>query len=269
MEFGICIQSVIPVRAVPSHKSEMVNQLLFGEQYRVLQKDNGWLLIQQSYDNYEGWINAKQHYPLEEQEFIRLIDLDAAVTIDLVQLLSNETKQTVLPILLGSSLPGFDGRHFRIGHETFGFEGLISDPDILSKAVTPKERIKAKQGIIDDALLFLNAPYLWGGRTPFGIDCSGFVQMVYKLKKISLLRDASQQATQGEPLNFISEAEPGDLAFFDNNDGHIIHVGLIVDKNRIIHASGKVRVDIIDHEGIYNEEEQRYTHKLRLIKRII
>jgi len=104
-------------------------------------------------------------------------------------------------------------------------------------------------------MLFLNAPYLWGGRTPFGIDCSGFVQMVYKLKKIRLLRDASQQALHGEPLNFVSEAEPGDLAFFDNEEGIIMHVGLMIDKHRIIHASGNVHIDPVDHMGIYNERE--------------
>ncbi len=269
MEFGICLQSVIPVRAVPSHKSEMVTQVLFGEQYKVLQKDSNWLHIRLSYDNYEGWINIKQHCSLEEQEFIRLFNEDPAVTIDLVQLVSNETRQTVLPVMLGSTLPGFDGHLFKIGRDTYSFDGLTSNPGLFDKAITPKERIKIKQTIIDDAMLFLNAPYLWGGRTPFGIDCSGFIQMVYKLKRIKLLRDASLQATQGEPLNFVSEAEPGDIAFFDNEEGNIIHAGLLMDKNRIIHASGKVRVDIIDHEGIFNEEEQRYTHKLRIIKRIV
>ncbi len=269
MEFGICLQSVIPVRVVPSHKSEMVTQILFGELYRILQKENEWLMIQLSYDNYTGWIHSAQFYSLEESEFIRLYNLDASVSIDLVQLLSNDTKQTVLPIMLGSSLPGFDGHQFTIGKEAFSFDGLISDIKVFEAAITPRERLKAKQSIIDDAMLFLNAPYFWGGRTPFGIDCSGFVQMVYKLKKIKLLRDATQQATQGETLNFVTEAEPGDLAFFDNPEGEIIHVGIFIDKNRIIHASGKVRIDIIDHLGIYNEEEQRYTHNLRIMKRII
>ena len=123
--------------------------------------------------------------------------------------------------------------------------------------------------MIETAYLFLNAPYLWGGKTIFGIDCSGFTQMVYKLNGHQLLRDASQQATQGDPLSFIEESEPGDLAFFDNEEGLITHVGIMLKDNHIIHASGKVRVDRIDHTGIYNNELRTHTHKLRVIKRII
>ena len=119
------------------------------------------------------------------------------------------------------------------------------------------------------AYLFLNAPYLWGGKTNFGIDCSGFTQMVYKLNGYKLLRDASLQATQGDPLSFIEESEPGDLAFFDNEEGAITHVGIIMKDNYIIHAHGKVRVDRIDHTGIFNGEKRLYTHKLRVIKRIV
>jgi len=115
----------------------------------------------------------------------------------------------------------------------------------------------------------LNAPYLWGGKTPFGIDCSGFTQMVYKLNGYNLLRDASQQATQGIPLSFIEESEPGDLAFFDNNEGLITHVGIIMENNYIIHAHGKVRIDRLDHSGIYNVDKKTHTHKLRVIKKVI
>ena len=115
----------------------------------------------------------------------------------------------------------------------------------------------------------MNAPYLWGGRTPFGIDCSGFVQMVYKLQGMKLLRDASQQATLGEVVSLIDEAESGDLAFFDDAEGNIIHVGMLIDRQRIIHCSGKVKINNLDHEGIYDANLQKYTHKLRLIKRII
>jgi hypothetical protein len=269
MDFGICLQSVVPVRIEPTHRSEMVTQILFGELYRIMSMEDSWLRVNLVYDNYEGWIDQKQSFPLDEKEFIRLINADTPASLDLVQLLSNETRQSITPIPLGSSLPGIADHKFSVAKEFFSFEGLVADTGALETAVTLKDRQKAKQKLIDDAMLYLNAPYLWGGRTPFGIDCSGLTQMVYKLKKIKLLRDAAQQATQGEPLNFISESEPGDLAFFDDEEGNIIHVGLMTDRYHIIHASGKVRIDIIDHEGIFNEDEKRYTHKLRVIKRII
>ena len=269
MNFGICLQSMIPVRSEMSHTSEMVTQILFGELYRILGSKDHWLKVQLSYDNYEGWIDQKQSHPLEEEEFLRLFNAETPSSLDLVQLLSNETRRSIIPIPLGSSLPGILHQKFTVSREEFSFEGLVADSSALESAITPQERQKAKQTIIEDAMLYINAPYLWGGRSPFGIDCSGFTQMVYKLKKIKLLRDASQQATHGEALNFITESEPGDLAFFDNEEGNIIHVGIIMDRNRIIHASGKVRIDKIDHQGIFNEEEQRYTHNLRVIKRII
>ena len=269
MDFGICLQSVIPVRIEPTHRSEMVTQILFGELYRIMDREDHWLRVNLAYDNYEGWIDYKQSFPLDEKEFIRLINADTPASLDLVQLLSNETRQSITPIPLGSSLPGIADHKFTVAKEVFSFEGLVADTGALEAAVTPQDRQKAKQTLIDDAMLYLNAPYLWGGRTPFGIDCSGLTQMVYKLKKIKLHRDATQQTTQGELLNFISESEPGDLAFFDDEEGNIIHVGLMIDRYRIIHASGKVRINIIDHEGIYDEDEQRYTHKLRMIRRII
>ena len=129
--------------------------------------------------------------------------------------------------------------------------------------------VKPKSELINTAYMYLNAPYLWGGKTLFGIDCSGFTQMVYKLNGYKLLRDASQQASQGEVLSFIEESEPGDLAFFDNEEGKIIHVGIMLENNYIIHASGKVRIDRLDHLGIYNAELNRHTHRLRVIKKII
>ena len=269
MEFGICLQSVISVRSEPSHSSEMVTQILFGELYRITGNENQWFRVRLTYDNYEGWINQKQSVLLNEEEFVRLINAETPSSLDLVQLLSNETLRTITPILLGSSLPGIAGQKFSIAENLFSFDGLVADATLLETAQTTQERQKAKQTIVDDSMLYLHAPYLWGGRTPFGIDCSGLIQMIYKLKKIKLLRDAAQQATHGESLNFISEAEPGDLAFFDDAEGNIVHVGMMVDKTRIIHASGKVRIDFIDHEGIFNEEEKQYTHKLRVIKRII
>jgi len=269
MNFGICLQSVVPVRVDHSHMSEMLTQVLFGELYRIIESEEHWIRIQLAYDNYEGWIHQKQSFSLDEEEFLRLIHVDTSVSIDLVQLLSNETRSSITPILLGSSLPGITDEKFSIAKQTFIFEGLKSNPLNFDTPGPTQNRQNAKQTLIDDALLYFNAPYLWGGRTPFGIDCSGLTQMVYKLKKIKLLRDVVQQAKQGEPINFIAESEPGDLAFFDDEEGNITHVGLLINKEQILHASGHVRIDKIDHEGIFNEEEKRYTYKLRMIKRII
>ena len=269
MEFGICLQTVIPVRAEPSHRSEMVTQVLFGELFRILSSESGWVSIQLTYDDYDGWICENQIRILSEKEFLHLFNAETAVSLDLVQLISNQTKRTIAPLILGSSLPGLDKGDFHVLGDHYFYDGAIAELSPFDTITNPKDRLQAKQTIVSDAMFYLNAPYLWGGRTPFGIDCSGLVQMVYKIKKIKLLRDASQQATHGESVSFISEAEPGDLAFFDDEEGKIIHVGILADKTRIIHASGKVRIDAIDHEGIYNQEEQRYSHKLRLIKRIV
>mgnify|MGYP001812336606 CR=1 FL=1 len=126
-----------------------------------------------------------------------------------------------------------------------------------------------KSNLITTALQYLNAPFQWGGKTPFGIDCSGLSQMVYKINGYSLPRDAEEQAAQGDVLSFVEESEPGDLAFFDNNEGVITHVGIIMKNNYIIHAHGKVRIDRIDQTGIFNSELGAYTHKLRVIKKII
>ena len=152
--------------------------------------------------------------------------------------------------------------------------GTPKIPKASSVSIDPKENKQdteeqlPKDALVKKAMLFLNSPYLWGGRTPFGIDCSGFTQMVYRLCGHHLLRDAKEQATQGEVLSFIEESEAGDLAFFDNAEGNITHVGIIMNDYKIIHAHGKVRIDTLDHSGIYNVDLQKHTHKLRVIKKI-
>ncbi|MBK7084827.1 MAG: C40 family peptidase [Flavobacteriales bacterium] len=115
---------------------------------------------------------------------------------------------------------------------------------------------------------FLGAPYLWGGRTPTGVDCSGLTQMLFMLMGIYLPRDAYQQAEEGDPVELVDLAEPGDLAFFDNAEGRITHVGIVLPERRILHASGRVRIDALDQEGIFDAEQGKYSHKLRLVKRV-
>ena len=269
MEFGICLYSIIPVRFEPSHTSEMVTQVLFGELYRVVEKTSLWLRVQLVFDNYEGWIHALQSHCIDEPEFHRLTGIETPVAADLVQLMVNETKNTIFPVVAGSSLPGFQTDLFQLGGEDFRFDGAISDKVEINKGSGQQQTETIRQNLMSNAMLYLHAPYLWGGRSPFGIDCSGLVQMLFKLGDIHLLRDASQQATQGEVISLLAEAETGDLVFFDDEEGNINHVGMLSDRNKVIHCSGKVRIDAIDHEGIYNNELQKYTHKLRLIKRVI
>jgi hypothetical protein len=249
MNYGICHLSVIPLRAEATDTSEMVSQLLYGELFKVIEIRKKWSRIRLAFDKYEGWIDNKQFLDINEEDYKKLLLKPSVLSSDLVDFITTPENQ-LLSVCMGSNVKA---THF-LNHS---FDG---------KKVS---EIYPKTHLIETALLYLNTPYLWGGKTPFGIDCSGFTQMVYKLNGYKLLRDASQQATQGEALSFIEESEPGDLAFFDNSEGAIVHVGIIMKDNYIIHAHGKVRIDRIDHSGIFNYEARAHTHKLRVIKRII
>ena len=269
MEFGICLQGVIPVRAEPSHKAEMVTQVLFGELYRITGKEGLWYRIQMVFDQYEGWLHHLQTHFIDESEFLRLEHAETPVALDLVQLIEKQSGNEMLPIVLGSSLPGLEEGKLIIKGDVYQYDGAISKNIPVESLRSGAEKEAFRKQLTEDAMLYLNAPYLWGGRTPLGIDCSGFVQMVYKLQHIVILRDSIQQSSLGEGINLLAEALPGDLVFFDDQDGFINHVGMLLNRNTIIHCSGQVRIDQIDHEGIYNNEQNRYTHKLRVIKRII
>jgi hypothetical protein len=252
--FGICNLAIVPVRSEPSDRSEIVTQLLFGEHIEILERQNQWARIKIQFDDYEGWVDSKQYQVISEANYNQLSKEAIILNADLIDYIT-APDNLLLPIPLGASLTFLNNSEINISN--FDFEG------------TKTSGIKPKSALINTAFMYLNAPYLWGGKTPFGIDCSGFTQMVYKLNGYKIHRDASQQALDGEPLSFIEESEAGDLAFFDNDEGNIIHVGIIMDNNYIIHASGKVRIDRLDHLGIYNPELNKHTHKLRVIKKII
>ena len=249
MQYGICNLSIVPLRLEPSDTCELVSQVLYGEFFKVLEKRKKWSKIRLSFDKYEGWIDNNQYLEIDENQYQILKKQHPILSTDLVEFIQ-DSDQKLQTITIGSTLNGIA----ILNHK---FDGNST------------QSIHPKANIIKTAFTFLNAPYLWGGKTPFGIDCSGFTQMVYKLNGFKLLRDASQQATQGQALSFIEESEPGDLAFFDNNEGSIIHVGIIMEDNYIIHAHGKVRIDRLDHSGIYNIDRNCHTHKLRVIKKII
>ena len=258
MKYGICHLSIVPCRLEPSDTSEMVTQLLFGEAVKVYEeKKGGWRRAKTAYDDYDCWIDIKQITFISQEEFESI--KSSFVATELVHVLEKKDSNLITPIVLGSTLVNYKKKTISFGDEEFSFDGQCTD---TSKKQT-------KDSIVGNAMMFLNTPYLWGGRSPFGIDCSGFTQIIYKLNGFKLPRDASQQSEIGDTLSFIEESASGDLAFFDNEEGNIIHVGIMLENNMIIHASGKVRIDKIDHQGIFNVETNTYSHRLRLIKKIL
>lgn len=259
MQYGICLLSVVPGKKEASNTSEMVTQLLFGEHYSVLETNEGWLKIKGGYDNYECWINLKQHSKISETTFNLIQKQTPVCSKELVQVISNKHTNTNFPISIGATLPFYKDKTLNFEAFSFGFDGPVSD----------SKQKRTAQNIISTAYLLINAPYLWGGKSPFGIDCSGFTQLVYKLNGYKLPRDASQQVELGTPLSFVEEAEAGDLAFFDNEEGNIVHVGILLSNEQIIHASSSVRIDKFDHYGIFSSDTKKYSHTLRVIKKIL
>ncbi|MBN2610851.1 MAG: C40 family peptidase [Bacteroidales bacterium] len=260
MKYGICLQTSVAVRNADAHRSEMTNQLLFGEVYRVLEDKSGWLKIESLHDHYSGWIDKSTATRLPENTLNKLSGIPAW-TLDIKPIGITLEDGTVMQVLPGSTLPFFDPAKRMM---------IIEDRNLVINQRPETGAFKAtRETIIRTALCFLNSPYLWGGRSLFGIDCSGFTQVVYRINHISLPRDACQQEAEGTPVVTPEDALPGDLAFFTDQTEKVSHVGIIVEKGRIIHASGNVKINKLDAKGIFNAEINDYTHFLYGIRRII
>lgn len=238
MDKGVCNVSVAPVRADKTDKAEIVTEMLYGESADILEVISNWTKIKMHYDGYEGWIDTKQ---------ITLVTDDF--------LTKRKTHLVTEP---------FQSRVMESGKML-----LSMGSEVSFETVHAQRGATIRQSIVETAKEFLNVPYLWGGKSFFGVDCSGFTQLVLKVHDIKYPRDAYQQGEVGEPLSFIEEAQPGDLAFFENSEGRIIHVGFMLENNQIIHAHGKVRIDTLDSSGIFNKELNKHTHKLRFIRNIL
>lgn len=238
MRYGICTLSIVPMRKEASHSSELVSELLFNDIYKIIDENEEWLKIQCMYDSYEGWIRKLQHYEISDNEYNEYLSKEKYIVNEPVT--SHE-----------NAILSFGSKVFK------NINGTIP----LSKSYDPGV-------IIESALKMIDIPYRWGGKSVMGMDCSAFVQLCAKIAGYKLPRDAYQQADFGETVSSLSDVLPGDIAFFENENHRIIHVGILLSTNMIIHASGKVRIDAIDSNGIYNKELNAYTHQLCKIKRL-
>lgn len=255
--YGICRLSTVPIRKTPADSAEMISMLLFGEHYRVLEwsDDRKWCLIQNGYDQYEGWVDIKQHTEISSEYFDQINNSEYKIATDLFSRILY--KRQVIYVPLGSVLPLLNNPLFQM-EEQLAFNGEAKS--LHQKWTADLMIVVAKK--------YLNAPYLWGGRSPFGIDCSGFTQVVMRVAGYKLPRDSKDQILQGKEIS-LDEAQQGDLAFFTNAQGKMNHVGIVLKDGEIIHASGKVRIDTLDKEGIFNNENKTYTHRLFKVKRIL
>jgi hypothetical protein len=252
MEAFVCENVFVPLRSSPSHKSEMLSQVLFGEKYNIVDQAGHWLKVRTTFDNYQGWIDQ---YHLQHSGSVE----DLAGKVLQRSLLCFRKDGTKLVLEAGCEIYNPDpwAKTFSAGENNYTTGEEFSEAYFTNN-----------ESIADTAMRFINCPYIWGGRIPSGIDCSGFTQLVYKLHGTSIPRDSSQQAGTGMPVSFLEETKPGDLVFFDDEKGTISHVGMILSGGLVIHASGRVRIDTIDHQGIFKNEIKAYSHHLRIIRRI-
>ena len=259
MNHGIVETPCIAVRKESSEQSEMTSQLLFGELFEILETQQGWLRVKNEYDGYEGWINRTGVGLLEEEGLQKYRNYTSCIQPDSYLSLQRAAGEERMLVPAGAVLYYEKNVPLKVHcGDTYRVEKLCNNADA-----------EISERLLKTGRQFLNIPYLWGGKSTFGTDCSGLVQTIFKILGIALARDTSEQVKQGEPLNMLPEARTGDIVFFDNEEGEIVHVGLLMEPGLVLHASSRVRIDPIDHQGIYNRKLTRYTHKLRVIKRIL
>jgi len=254
--YAVCLLAYIPIRKETDSRSEMLSQVIFGEYYEILKSNGNWHYIRMIHDGYEGWISSNSLIYIDKKEIEAYQRSDKYYSNQIFTMV-NYKEEIYFPGI-GSPLPFWNGKHLKIANKKFEFQG---------------EAIKGEKSndidfIFETAILLLGTPYLWGGRTSYGIDCSGLVQTLFRLKNINLPRDSYKQYEMGEEVTFNKRLK-GDLAFFMNDEGKVIHVGIYFGNDWILHASGSVRIDLFDEKGVYNDDIKEYTHKLKGIKRIL
>lgn len=245
------------IRAHAREKSEMTSQLLLGEPVTLLEAAGAYQRVRCCDDDFEGFVRADQLLSVDERTFRRLRD-NPAFALDVWSSLLGE--KVGLPVTFGARLNDFDGMRLRHGQERFSFSGQA----VLSEDLRTEADL-----LIRFARRWLYAPSLTGGRTPAGVDPAAFVQLVARLVNVKLPRTAEAMSLHGRMVDFVVQAQPADLAFCDDRRGRINHVGILLPGSRILHVGDRVRVDAVDHYGVFNYELGRYTHRLRIVKRLL
>jgi len=258
---AISLHSIVPVRAEAREGAEQNTQMLFGELCEIIEEQPRWTCVRLESDGQEGWVDAKMICPMNSEEYASYraaLDGAATVAMPMVYAVSENNGQTI-PLTAGTRLANYkDGRFEVLG------VGFRIDPTMV---ITQPVELN-QENLLKTVRFFINVPYLWGGKNALGMDCSGFTQVVMSLFGKHLLRNASEQATQGTPVETLKQAQAGDLVFFDHEDGRISHVGIAIDSERVIHCSGRVKVEKLDEKGIFSAEQGGYTHHLVSIRRM-
>lgn len=259
-KFGICLLDVVPARKTTDDTSEQVTQIIFGDAFKILQysEDKQWILIENAFDQYQGWIHTQQAKEISQAYFEKYLQTTHQVAAELNGYIISDKIKTIVPI--GATLPFYENGFILIDNEKLKFEGKTKKVDIKEDKVA----------LVQSAKKYLEVPYLWGGKSPKGIDCSGFSQMVFKLNGYNLPRDSYQQAEKGTKIS-LEDAKVGDLAFFQRKqegEGRVIHVGIYLGDGKIIHADGKVRINQLDKTGIFRDDLDKYSHFLKFLRRI-
>ena len=257
---ALSLHSIVPVRTEPREVAEQSTQMLFGELCTVLEQKPRWNRVKLLSDGQEGWVDAKMITLMSDDEYRTYSkDLSSAarVVFPMAYAVSENNGQTI-PLTAGTQLVRYkDGRFEVLG------VGFRIEPSM----VRVQPFAMNQENLMQAVRFFLNIPYLWGGKNAMGMDCSGFTQTIMGLFGKNLLRNASEQAKQGEAVASLKETQAGDLVFFDHEDGRISHVGIVIDPERVIHCSGRVKVEKLDETGIFSAEQGEYSHHLVAIRR--